>query len=165
MSMFTNCTVDCNSGNVQMIEYLYISIVSCLVDSACNSVPKTRCNFFKFRQDENLKNLKCTSIDAHALWKANGCPTSGDIYNLQRCAKANYKRALRQKVKDESLSFCNDLNDYLLQKDQTSFWKTWKAKYTSKTKFSDFFDGSNNASVIFDTFACMFQSASSNNSG
>ena len=48
MSMFTNYTVDCKCGNVQMIEYLYNSIVSCLVDSACNSDPITRCNFFKF---------------------------------------------------------------------------------------------------------------------
>ena len=34
MSMFTRCTLDCKCGNVQMIEYLYNSIVSCLVDSA-----------------------------------------------------------------------------------------------------------------------------------
>ena len=60
---------------------------------------------FKFWWDENLKDLKCKSIDAHALWKADGWSTSGDIYNLKRCAKANYKRALRQKDKDESLSF------------------------------------------------------------
>ena len=48
MTVFTNCTVDYKCGNVQMIEYLYNSIVSCLVDSACNSVPKTRCNFSDF---------------------------------------------------------------------------------------------------------------------
>ena len=85
MAVFTNCTVDCKCGKVQMIEYLYNSIVSCLVDSACNSVTKTRCNYFQFWWDENLKDLKCKSIGAHALWKANGCPTSGDIYNLKRC--------------------------------------------------------------------------------
>ena len=56
-----------------------------------------------------------------ALWEANSCPPSGDIYNLKRCAQANYKGALRQKDKEESLSFSNDLNDYRLQKDQTSF--------------------------------------------
>ena len=38
MSVFTNCTVDCKCGNVQMTEYLYNLIVSCLVDSACNKL-------------------------------------------------------------------------------------------------------------------------------
>ena len=152
--MFTSCTVDCKCDNVQMTEYLYNSIDSCLVDTACNCVRKTRCNFFKFCWDENLEDLKCKSIDAHALWTSNGCP-AGDIYNLKRCAKADCKRALRQKDKYASLSFSNDLNDCLLQKDQTSLWKTWKAKFTSKAGFSDFIDGSNNASVIADTFACM----------
>ena len=105
MSMFTSCTFDCKRGNVQMIEYLYNSIVSCLVDSACNYVPKTRCNFFKFCWEENLKDLKCRSIYAHHFRKANVCPTSGDIHKLKRCAKAYYKCTLRQKDKDESLSF------------------------------------------------------------
>ena len=147
-----------------MIEYLYNLICSCLVDSECNCVPKTRCYFVKFGWDDNLKELKCKSIDARDLWKANGCPTTGDIYNLKRCAKANYKRALSQKDKDESLSCSNNLNYYLLQKDQTSFCKTWKAKFTSKAWFSNFIEGSNNASVITDTFACMFEGACGNDS-
>ena len=70
--MFTNCTVDCKCGNVQlihiMIEYLYNSKVSCLVDSACNSVPKTQCNFFKFWWDKNLKDLK-GSLLMHMLYE------------------------------------------------------------------------------------------------
>ena len=125
---------------------------------------KRDATFSNFGWDENLKDLKCKSIDTSVLWKANGCPTSGDIYNLKRCVKSNYKRALRQKDKDEFLSFSIDLNDYLLQKDQTSFWKTWKAIFTSKAEFSDFIDGSNNASVIAETFACMFEGACGNNS-
>ena len=86
-----------------------------------------------------------TSNAVHLQWLRNKL---GDIYNLKICAKANYKRALRQKDKDESLSFSNNLNDYLLQKDQASFWKTWKAKFTNNAGFSDFIDGFNNASVI-----------------
>ena len=54
--------------------------------------------------------------------------------------------------------------DYLLQKNQTFFWKTWKAEFTSRACFSDFIDDSNNASVIADTFACMFERACGNNS-
>ena len=50
------------------------------------------------------------------------------------------------------------------KKNQISFWKTWKDKFASKAGFSDFFYGSNNASVIADTFACMFEGACSNNS-
>ena len=50
-----------------------------------------------------------------------------------------------------------------MQKDQTSFWKTWKAKFSSKAGFAEFIDDSNNASVIADTVACMFEGACSNN--
>ena len=51
-----------------------------------------------------------------------------------------------------------------MQKYQTSFWKTRKAKFTNKVGFSDFIDGFNNASVIADTFACMFEGAFGSNS-
>ena len=37
--------------------------------------------------DENLKDLKCKSTDAHALWKSNSCSASGDIYNLKDVPK------------------------------------------------------------------------------
>ena len=50
------------------------------------------------------------------------------------------------------------------QKYQTTFWKIWKAKFTSKAWFSDFIDDFNDAPVIADAFACMFEGACVNNS-
>ena len=50
------------------------------------------------------------------------------------------------------------------KKIKTFFWKTLKVKFTSKDGFSDFIDGFNNASVIANTFSCMFKDACGNNS-
>ena len=61
-------------------------------------IPTTTGQLYNHWWDDTLKDLKSKSIDAQNLWKSCGTPTVGDIYNLKRCAKANYKRALRQKT-------------------------------------------------------------------
>ena len=55
--------------------------------------------------DDELKDLKAKSIDAHVLWKNCGCPLTGDVYNLKRTANAQSKLANRQKTLTKLLMF------------------------------------------------------------
>ena len=114
--------------------------------------------------DDNLSELKIKSIDAHSLWKDNGRPRSGEIYNIMRTAKAKYKLAKRNKNKDVLCVFSNDLHDHQMAKDQQSFWKTWSAKFTNNKRLSDVIDGSNGPTAIADKFASVFHKACTPNS-
>ena len=58
----------------------------------------------------------------------------------------------------------NDLHEMLLQKEQSAFWKTWKAKFCNKVKLSDFIDGYNDSSQIANKFAEVFANACTSNS-
>ena len=150
--------------NKSMIDDLYRFIVESLTMSANSSVPRTSNNYFKHWWDDNLRDLKAKSIDAHALWKSCGCPRDGDVYHLKRSAKAEYKLALRQKNRDDIDYVSNELHDMLLQKEQSAFWKTWSAKFCKKVKPSEFIDGCNDSSQIANTFAAVFARACTNNS-
>jgi hypothetical protein len=116
------------------------------------------------RWNDNLTDLKNKSIDAHVLWVSCGRPRVGDVFNLQRCAKANYKRALRNCDKDVMDSVSNDLNDFLLCKDLHGFWKTWDSKFSTRMKIPVFVDGTSDVSLIADKFAAAFKNACTYNS-
>jgi len=45
------------------------AIVAGFADAAEVCIPKSKCNFYKFWWNENLK-------EAHRLWKESGCPYS-----------------------------------------------------------------------------------------
>ena len=98
------------------INWLYDAIVAGLVDAAEVCITKSKCNFYKFWWNGNLKELKDKSCEAHRLWKDSGCPSSGDIFNIKTRAKANYKRALHQVNKENLCAVSNDLEECLLKK-------------------------------------------------
>jgi len=58
----------------------------------------------------------------------------------------------------------NDLNDCLLSKDHTAFWKTWKAKFAHNGHFPDVIDGSSDPALIANKFAVLFEAACTPNS-
>jgi exonuclease III len=146
------------------IDALYDSIVLCLQDASAAYIPRTTGDFYKFWWDNNLSDLKAKSIDAHNLWKDSGRPRSGVVFDIMKSAKAIYKRALRHKDRGDFNVVSNDLNDCLLGKDHTAFWKTWKANFTHNGHFPDVIDGSSDPSLIANKFASIFEAACSPNS-
>jgi len=163
MSVLKHCEGNCNGKCHVHIESIYEKVVAGLDKAANSTVPKTTESFYKFWWDENLSHLKCKSLDAHALWVANGRPGHGDIYNNMRCAKAKYKQAIREKDKSDSLAFSSDLNDYLLSKDQDGFWKTWQSRF-GRSEQTEFTDGINDPAAVADLFAAQFEKACAHNS-
>jgi len=73
-------------------------------------------------------------------------------------AKAACKLALRQAENTNIMSVSNDLDDYLLEKDQCGFWRTWSAKFGNKHAMS-VVDGEQDAETIADRFDDLFETA------
>ena len=163
MSFMKNCDGKCNGACNVHIEAVYDQVVKALNRAAASTVPKTPQKFYKFWWDEHLSDLKRRSLDAHTLWVASGRPGRGDIYDNKRCAKAKYKRAIREKDKGDAQGLSNELNDYLLSKDQEGFWKVWRSKFC-KVRQTEFIDGTNDPVSVADLFATHFENACAHNS-
>jgi len=75
-----------------------------------------------------LTELKQASIEAHDLWKVCGRPKQGDVFMRMKRAKLAYEQATKTNRVDEESYFSDKLNDLLLSKDVSGFWRSWNAK-------------------------------------
>jgi len=161
--IFTNCNVGCLHEHDYDIDFVYNMIVDGLCQAADEHCPKTTASHYKHYWDGELTDLKNKSIAAHDLWKACGRPSQGPIHDAKRCAKAEYKRAIRNKKSKEDAYASNDLHEYLLAKDTNSFWKTWQAKFKANHKPPLAVDGCSEPRDISMAFASNFRTACSPN--
>src|SRR6218665_2296444 len=106
-------------------------------------------SYYKHYWDDEITELKHKSIAAHDMWKGVGRPSHGPIYEAKRCAKAEYKLAIRNKQATEHKHISNDLHDYLL--------------FKSKRKTSVAVNGFTEPHKIANAFATNFKNACSPN--
>ncbi len=132
-----NLYANVNAYDTQCVRDEISSIVSDLscVLTSCASVcvPRVTKSFYKFWWDTELDCLKGASVDAFNVWKAAGRPRFGELFDNKQRTRARYRLAIREKRRREDLAYTNDLHDALLQKDTTSFWRSWKSKFSTKT--------------------------------
>ena len=139
------------------IDCFYRSIVEVLHLASSTSVPKLKCDFYKFWWDEELTALKQSSIESYNLWLAAGKPRFGCEFLAMKRAKAAYKLAIKTKERGSRNEFTNCLNDVLLRKDMDSFWRSWRAKFGSNSH-AKVIDGCSDDSNIANKFATVFES-------
>lgn len=118
---------DCN-----YIETLCSRLVDVLVNAAESTIPRTSCNFYKHWWDTGLSDLKMKSVEAHNLWVAAGKPGNDSFYHMQRVAKLQYKKAVRDNRENAGKHIGFKLEHNLLCKDINSFWKTWNSKFNGR---------------------------------
>ena len=104
--MIKLCTLQCTNDK----------IVNIIRNSADSFVPKHKANFLKFWWDQELNELKANSVRTYNVWKAAGKPRTRQIFMQRQTAKAAYKLRVRQALKEEKVSYSNDLHDALLAK-------------------------------------------------
>jgi len=160
--------VDCvnviTKNNIQLtIDCFYRNIVNALYHASNMSIPKVKRDFYKFWWDEELTALKQASLDSFNLWTAVGKPRFGSEFLAMKRAKFAYKLAIKNKECSNQNEFTNSLNDALLAKDMDSFWRSWRSKFCSNTRFT-IIDGCSDDLDIANKFATMFQSACRPNS-
>jgi exonuclease III len=146
---------DCSKSD--LINYAYDKLVSSLQYCASISVPLHYKGFYKFWWDQELDLLKEDSIKSHVAWKSAGRPRSGPYFNKYRSDKLAYKLRIRSSQQDEAVSYTNDLNDALLQKQGNTFWNCWRSKFSSKITRPLHIDNLTGDSDIADHFASYFK--------
>lgn len=151
------CLDRCSSESAQdTVNWIYNNIINALKASAEVSVPYVSSGFFKCWWNDTLTELKQASIEAHNMWKAVGCPKSGQLFLNMKKVKIAYKNAIKAHRHNEELYLSNDLHDLLIEKDMINFWKSWNAKVI-KQKSSSVIAGETNHTVIAQKFADKFE--------
>jgi hypothetical protein len=145
---------DNKSNLVAAIELCYSQIVNILSETAKTFIPSVSKNFFKFWWDQELDSLKQLAISSHREWVQQGRPKQGIVFQNRNKHKLAYKNRIREKRKVGENAFSNDLHNALMNKDQGSFWKIWKSKFSKKSSnIPDRVDGSTSQEEIADKFA------------
>ena len=90
--------------------------------------------------------------------------STGQIFMQRQTAKAAYKLRVRQALKEEKVSYSNDLNDALLAKSGNDFWKSWHSKCGDNKATSRQVNGVTNDKIIVSNFAKYFNKCCSPNS-
>ena len=71
--------------------------------------------------------------------------------------KLQYKKAIRDKECNSSLTVTNELHETLIKKDFNNFWKSWKKKLGPKHISNDCVNGMINNLDIAEEFANCFE--------
>lgn len=160
-----NNVVDLWNANSECCEYiasvdkLYNDIVNVLRLCARSFVPERRKNFYKFWWNEELKILKEESINSNRLWKSAGKPRRGSLFNNRQRCRMQYRKRIRECQRESTVSYSNDLNDALMQKHGTDFWKCWNSKFEVNNQKCEQVDGYTDSESIAAKFASHFETA------
>jgi hypothetical protein len=141
----------CEDGQRAEIDCITSDITDVLNNCAEISVPKIRQSALKFWWDCQLDELNRNATECFNIWKLAGKPQSGDIYTSMFKSKAFYRRAIKPKRREASCAYTNDLHNALSQKEGSSFWRSWNAKFGRKSIVSTV-DGSKNPQAILAAF-------------
>jgi hypothetical protein len=118
------------SSKYELLNNAYERVVKSLKISAQCTIPVLKSNALKFWWDQELDDLKDIAVSTAMAWKAAGKPKQGLMFDNYKQDK--YKLAIRQKQSDNLDIYTNELNECLIKKDNTSFWKKWHAKFGKK---------------------------------
>ena len=105
--------------------------MKCLINASKKSVPSQKVGFQKFWWNEQLDELKASTIEATSIWRCAGCPRSGPVNDNRLQCKYKYKLAIKTAAAEADRSFNDDLYYKLSAKDNQAFWKSWRQKFCS----------------------------------
>lgn len=141
---------------VDVANKVYEDVV-CALRNADVCIVKKKRNFFKWWWDLSLEEYKNNSINAFNIWKAAGKPTQGNLFSAMKKSKMIYKRQIKLNKSNEAKATSLQLTDSLLCNDGSTFWKTWKVKFPTKSNISQCVDGAVDSKDIANKFAEFFK--------
>ena len=155
---------DTNNCIESWLENLYDRTVKSLREAERQFIPRTKVNTLKFWWDAELNELKQKAMNSHKLWVQSGKPRSGEIFKTRTHDKFSYKSLIAKHKKCEKISLSSDLNDSLLTKNSSAFWKTWKTKVCNSKLNMPCIDGSFDCLTVNQKFVRYFKDSCSINS-
>ena len=105
----------------------YHAIINALDKSAAKTVPRIGQGSLKYYWNEQLSELKQSSIDMHNLLKMCGRPRNGHINEARLKTKYEYKKAIKNAALSVERQNSDDINLSFLNKNSKQFWKCWNS--------------------------------------
>ncbi len=136
-----NCT---DSSHMNDIDLLYNDIIDALQSAGKSFVQQKRCSFKQIPGwNELCSELHNNAREAFLVWRDNGKPRSGPIYQLMRSSRLRFKLALRECKHEDGIIEANILANKLLSKNPKDFWQeiTKINKKGQFTPIADTLDG------------------------
>ena len=139
---------DCNCNNVEHKEALnkYFDDIMFAITSAGQTTIKTRNrsngkNLNRPGWKEFASELYDMSRETYALWKNEGSPRQGLLFEMKNRAKARFKGAMRFIRRNEDALRKESLAKKLLCKNDKAFWKEIKLMNNSNLSLPNVVDG------------------------
>jgi hypothetical protein len=127
------------------------SLIGALSSCATICVPLTKKSTLKFWWDEELDALKREAIETHRIWQLAGKPRSGEVFTRRFCARAMYRRRIKEGKRLENHAYTNDLHESLMVKNNNMFWKCFNSKFGKVTQVA-MVDGVSDPDLVLDKF-------------
>ena len=121
-----NLYCSCNQHLFQLEEYVE-SLLAVL--EKCDSLLPRKSSHGKKGKDfwsDTLTQFKQESVEAYDDWQLHGHPSSGPIFEKKKSSHYRYKAELRRQQRLSAAKKSDEMSSNLLDKNFTSFWKTWR---------------------------------------
>ena len=142
------CSAEDHIGSIQNH---YVSIVSAIL-YADSSLPRTFSHSKKPFWSNTLDELKQRSIESCNLWKENGSPRDGLLFENKRRSSKIYKAAIRAAKKENEIALNERLHDDLASKNSDDFWKALRSNSKGESSMVTRVDGETTDNGIANAF-------------
>ena len=107
------------------IDTLYNNIKLALLNSSDNSIDKKEVGKFKCIPgwNDNVKDVHELARESYIIWRDNGKPKQGFIFDNMKVTRARFKYVLRQCKANEEMHRADSLAKSMQHKDYLEFWK------------------------------------------
>ena len=109
-----------------MLEQYYMEIVSA-ISEAESVLPQVNPNSQKSYWNDELGDLKRSSVECGNQWKSLGCPRSGPAFECWKRCHFSYKSAIRKSKADREKAYNEAMLDDMTSKDGVAFWQKWNS--------------------------------------
>ena len=145
------------------LQQEYDDLISCL-QKADSTLPRHKPGIEKDWWTPGLSEIKSKSIEIHSLWKREGRPRQGPIFEELCHVRATYKRALRSAQRAPKQQAWDRLHTTLASADTNTFWKTWRRLYNkNKSHLPPVLNGMSSKEGIANSFMSSFRNNSTPN--
>ena len=146
------CTNDTHKHDLE----LYFSQLIDSISVADATLQRSCFRALKPYWSPELSILKRQSYICHKAWLDNNKPAVGVIHDDYILSRSNYRRKLRQEKRARLQSSNEKLYANLVEKDTTSFWRTWKSLSQSNDPLPPQIDGLTGNINIANRFSDVF---------
>lgn len=130
------CSACSDDACCRLISQYYDDLSNSCIMSANECIPRTSKRKPVAGWSEHVKPYKERSIFWHSLWRSNGFPRQGEVYNIMRKTRAEYKRISRHVIRSQEKLKMERMAAGVLNNQDRIFWDEIKRISHSKVQLT-----------------------------